>query len=232
MNQPHRKGADPAINKTLSLPPDYVRRTDPKPMGYESPTAPTIYQPYVYEVAMGVAYSRGADYLLDVGCGLARKSVGWGGTLVGVDCRAQIQQCEKEWGASHPQHWWVSDNLESPSSRRWLTSEVKASKVFVVCADVIEHLVHPERLVHDLLKWLPFIAGLVISTPDRGMLSPATRLGPPANKHHVQEWSHAGLIQFLRSVNPNFKVSLAAHTLASTARNARHNCLMLMLENQ
>jgi SAM-dependent methyltransferase len=69
----------------------------------------------------------------------------------------------------------------------------------VICADVIEHVTDPIQLMNFILsvsrKWI------VLSTPDRNLVysrfSPH-RLGPPANRTHIREWSFEEFGLFVR----------------------------------
>lgn len=81
------------------------------------------------------------------------------------------------------------------------------SRDLVICADVIEHLPHPERLLAAIRRFAGAHTRLVISTPDRDTL-----VGPKANRpsvpEHVREWSTTELARLL--VDAGFIV-LAQH---------------------
>ena len=59
----------------------------------------------------------------------------------------------------------------------------------VICADVVEHLLHPDRLLENLREILASVEALVISTPDRDLTSGPQHAGPPADDSRVREWS-------------------------------------------
>ena len=59
----------------------------------------------------------------------------------------------------------------------------------MVCANVIERLLHPERLLENLREILPSIEALVISTPDRDLSSGPDDFGPPVDRSRVREWN-------------------------------------------
>ena len=71
----------------------------------------------------------------------------------------------------------------------------------LVCGDVIEHLVRPERLLHGLRLALDHGAHAVfLTTPDRELISGVGHLGPPENPAHVREWRSSELAEFMASV--------------------------------
>ena len=79
----------------------------------------------------------------------------------------------------------------------------------VICADVIEHVDDPHRLLAFLRSMIGPTGHAVISTPDRGRLEKATALGPPPNRRHIREWNAE-----------EFKLLLSSHGLEVV--QARH----------
>lgn len=96
---------------------------------------------------------------------------------------------------THPDRRWEAIDLD-----RWVSYEVDV----VICADVIEHVIDPQRLL-DFIDECRF-RHLVISTPARDLLYRpwAPRYwGPPRNRTHQREWTRR---EFRAFVGETFKV--------------------------
>ena len=113
---------------------------------------------------------------------------------------------------------WLAIDLETTE-----TLPVPAGSV-VVCSDVIEHLIHPERLVRLLGSCLDDAALVVISTPDRIRTRGGRHFGPSPNRGHVQEWSLRELVAFLTAEGLN--VRHADHTRSNDHQDALATCLV------
>ncbi len=69
----------------------------------------------------------------------------------------------------------------------------------VVCSGVIEHLQDPVPLIatlYDLLRDAPIA---IVTTPERDLVRGFDDFGPPADRHHVREWSLSEFETLLRS---------------------------------
>jgi len=126
------------------------------------------YQAEVYDTA-----KRFGNSAIDIGCGSAFKLVTRFRRTVGIELEPMLRILREKY-----------------CSRRWVSWEEARRGVghysVAICADVIEHVMDPVRLLRDIseLGW----DRLVISTPAR----PQTDMGPPRNPHHVREWSRFG----------------------------------------
>lgn len=172
------------------------------PAGYRENAAPcysdddldgVVFQPDVYRLAERLAVLTGADGLLDVGCGRAGKLAeihdrhpGW--IIEGLDLRGpNLDHCR----SVYPWGDWTPVDLEH-------APDLFAPSRVIVCADVIEHLVHPLDLLSSLRAALDDGAcAVVLSTPDRLATRGPADLGPPANRAHVREWSFAEFVELL-----------------------------------
>lgn len=159
------------------LPRDYVSRTAP---AYYDDDTEAVWQPDLYsEVA---ADPRCTTTILDLGCGNGDKLVALDErfALVGVDCGANIQRAIRQ-----PRGSWNALDLEAA-----FPDIDGVAETTIICADVVEHLRDPRRLLYGLSQ--AHRAGcplIVISTPDRVALYGAGHLGPPPNKCHAREWA-------------------------------------------
>lgn len=153
-----------------------------------APGGPT-WQPDVIPLAAELADQRGARRLIDVGCSTAAKLLPFADRfdLIGLDLPDQLPDDDRG--------TWIGADLEAPGPLP-LTPGQLAGAV-LVCADVIEHLEHPEHLARALAEACRHAAGLVLSTPDRDRLYGPGHLGPPRNPCHAREWTADELVGFL-----------------------------------
>jgi SAM-dependent methyltransferase len=174
------------------LPTDYQARLKPEYFadeGYEG-----VWQPDVYPEAASLGKRLGARTIIDIGCGFADKLVALHPEfeIVGIDYGSNIDVCRQRYGFGR----WLEIDLDHED----LPDVLDFKDALLVCADVIEHVVHPERLLEFLSKALSSGGvGLVLSTPDRELASGAGHLGPPVNPSHVREWKSRELEAFLAS---------------------------------
>jgi len=175
------------------LPPGYRARLEPSYLvdtGYEE-----VWQPDVYPEAASLARRLGTRTIIDVGCGQADKLVALRPEfeIVGIDYGPNIEFCRERYGFGR----WLEVDLDHDES----LGVHDFGSALLVCADVIEHLVHPERLVGFLWQALDSGAdALMLSTPDRELTWGGDNLGPPPNPCHVREWTSGELERFLLSM--------------------------------
>jgi hypothetical protein len=171
--------------ETYFVKPGYRSRDVPEPsLGGGSETT---YQPDVYAFAAVAARSIGATTLIDVGCGRARKLVTSAGTLdtIGIDFDRNIEYCRLQ----YPTRTWRDCDLARP--HRLPVSSGDLERSVVICADVIEHLVHPEHLLASLREAMRSTPLAIVSTPERDLTRGIGDFGPPDNPCHVREWNLA-----------------------------------------
>lgn len=162
--------------------------------GYRSRAAPAYdgdaargvtWQPDVYELAGNIARSLGSRRIVDIGCGRGAKLVAHHPEfdVIGLDFFSNIAHCR----ASYPFAAWIEHDLERQIPLPITPSD--SEDAVIVCADVVEHLINPEHLLAGLFQKLEFAGAILISTPERELLSGVRSLGPPRNVCHVREWS-------------------------------------------
>jgi SAM-dependent methyltransferase len=162
----------------------------------DEPPLGILYQPDVYRVARRLAERSGATRVIDVGCGAGDKLAALHPQfqIIGVDIGENLERCR----ARHPEGRWVAHDLESGDPLPLTAAEIAGS--VVVCADVIEHLLHPDRTLAALRAAIESAKAVVLSTPDRERLSGGSPTGPPQNPSHVREWTRDELAAFLKDM--------------------------------
>ncbi len=168
------------------------------------------YQAGVYDLAQALLPDGSDVCLIDVGCGpgvklsrIAQKRPA--ARIVGIDRSSTATYCREK----HRFGEWVAADLNDPTSAGELRGDV------VVCADVIEHLEHPERLLQFLRQVTKPQGCIVISTPERKLMhGPECRTSP--NPEHVREWTKSEFQAFVQS--QGFVVRSSAVQLPMRAR--------------
>lgn len=190
--------------KRLFLPDNYIERLEPKYFE-DSPDSLIIYQPQVYiDTVSRMQKEKRLPMLIDVGCGAAQKlltQVPPSIETVGIDYGANIEYLKKH----HPDQIWKDVDLE------YINYDVFTDKYLtdatVVCADVIEHLKFPERLLGTFVQWIQLVKEIVITTPDRVLTYGIEHQGPPPNPCHVREWSILEFQNLLESYKLHPRIS-------------------------
>jgi SAM-dependent methyltransferase len=165
------------------------------------------YQDPVYRYAARYARRNEVARVLDVGCGSGHKLARHFGrefpSVVGIDQPSAIAIARREF----PELTWEAGDFVDP--RTWVQLREMRPQL-VLCADVIEHLDEPRRLLEQLHELMDGHSVLVLSTPDRDRLGTGAA-GPPRNPRHVREWSMEGLLLLVEAVG--FEVVLRKHVL-------------------
>jgi SAM-dependent methyltransferase len=136
------------------------------------------WQREVYLEAADLMAQHGLSTVYDVGCGSAYKLINYLGKYdtIGFDVEETVAFLRK----TYPERKWMTE----------LVTEGINKADLVICADVIEHVLDPDSLLH-------FISEIgkqyvIFSTPDRNLLCSQNRtpfFGPPENPYHVREWT-------------------------------------------
>ena len=171
------------------LRPGYHARSAPQYFEDFTPAGePRVYQPDVYSLADALA-SAGSRRVVDIGCGKAGKlrRLAEHHDITGVDIGINIEFCRKE----HAFGRWIEHDIESPDPLP--LHDVDLNHVIVICADVIEHVVDPYRLLGKLKTCTDRGALVLLSTPERDLVRGHADPGPPQNPAHVREWAIAEL---------------------------------------
>ncbi len=136
------------------------------------------YQDLIYEKAYQFFRGKDLGTVLDLGCGSAYKLFKYFGNenMAGIDLQETIDFLSEK----YPDNNWILSDFDNPP---------KGQYDMIICADMIEHVMHPDQ-VFEFINKLDF-QYLVLSTPDRNRITDYEKflLGPPRNECHVREWS-------------------------------------------
>jgi SAM-dependent methyltransferase len=134
-------------------------------------------------IAAAIMAANGFAKLHDYGCGSGFKTV----TMLGQYDTIGFETPEiAEWlKGQFPDKLWL------PIDDDAIAIGADAPAPLTVCADVIEHVLDPDKLVEHLKAITAPDGVILISTPDRDLFAweRALRFGPPVNQSHVREWT-------------------------------------------
>ena len=153
-----------------------------------------LWQHAVYQYATTLIEKRNVKTLMDVGCGPAKKLELFASRfpslrIIGIDQKHPIEFCKN----NHPFGEWYVDDFENPSG------ELKDTKAdLIICADVIEHIVEPEKLLAYIKMRLAQGGAVVLSTPDRDKLYGENCM-KSGNPDHIREWNFKEFAQFIKN---------------------------------
>lgn len=171
----------------------YAARHDPA-YDIRSPDDDIVWQPDVYPEAARIAKSLGASCIVDIGSGDGAKLAALHPRfdLIGLDLPGpNLDHCR----AAYPYVEWLVHDAEGLEALP-VPDQVLARSV-VVCCDVIEHLLRPDRLLRTLRGVLDVAPAITLSTPARDLTWGDEHLGPPPNPSHVREWATEELAALL-----------------------------------
>ncbi|MFL9924130.1 methyltransferase domain-containing protein [Herbaspirillum lusitanum] len=174
--------------------PGYRARTKPEYYADVSDDG-AVWQPDVYPLAATLARQYECKYIIDIGCGRARKLAPLYPEfqIIGLDFGSNLLHCRQE----YPFGNWIEVDLEA-GSKVELPVEILQSAV-IINSDVIEHLVDPTRLMDLIRSFLIHAKVALLSTPERDLERGFNDLGPPANPSHMREWNLSELETLLTS---------------------------------
>ena len=196
----------------FSIDPKYIHREKAE---YATDNFSTIvFQPKVYSLAHELMSYLALNTLIDIGCGSGDKLgpfIASGFNIVPVDKGPNVDLFKKRHGFS-PIQFDLEDSRGLDTAIGGLMSKIEGAKPIMVCADVIEHMVHPDHLLSQIRRAMSVhgISLLLISTPDREGLSNLS--GPPTNKSHVREWTmdefHSFCSQYFKVLNVSYTTTV------------------------
>lgn len=187
----------------LCLPAKYVEQPRESFKQYSDFASDGLWQQAAYDHAVRRCKELGLRSIADFGCGSAVKMMPlmrrFDVTL--VDLSSTIEPLR------HMEHkaTLVEHDFEHPDELR-MPSHPQA----VFCMDVIEHLRDPSHLLAEIRRYLQISAARAfISSPCRLHGVGFAKLGPPANRGHIREWTCKEFDELLRDAR--FEVIEATH---------------------
>lgn len=191
------------------------------------PNQNVTHQPHVYEFAGYLAERFGCDYIIDLGCGQAKKlaTLHPKFNIIGVDLQEHIQYCKATYSFGN----WLIWNFDEPNQQIPIEIDI-LQRSLVVCADVIEHLLHPEYLLEGFSYLLKHVAAAVLSTPDRDLVHGYEHMGPPKNPAHIREWNLRELCTFVKSFG--IPVEFSGYTYNNDVDWLKNTSLLVLANHQ
>lgn len=167
---------------------------NPRPRPYKDTIENSVrYQADVYRRAGELARVPRVRSVVDIGCGLATKLIEQVAPhcaeVTGVDLDDIVAICRQR----YPTGRWIAGDVEDPAFA------LAGSYDLIICADVIEHLRDPDRVLDVIRAASHAETEVVISTPDRDRRRGPNDIGPPGNWSHVREWNAAEFREYLQS---------------------------------
>lgn len=146
-------------------------------------------QYHVYEFAQKIVKENHIKNVIDIGCGLATKLMKlifpFCQDITGIDLEEAISYCKNKNNAGN----FIVDNLENPVTNPGVFD-------LVICADVIEHLLNPDKLLEFIKKVSHKDNFIILSTPERDILRGKDCMA--SNKpEHIREWNQEEFFAYL-----------------------------------
>ncbi len=184
-----------------ALPVEY--RTNLIPASYAADGSELRNQFAVYSHAKELFNIGDFSRVVDIGCSTGAKLIHFwpNDETIGIDWGSNLDQARR----TAPKRTWLPYDLEQPGLAQAISDW---NQSLVICADVIEHLQHPEHLLESLQQAVAQGAVCVLSTPDRDLCRGLEDRGPPANPCHVREWRLGELFTLVSAYCPIRHVQL------------------------
>ena len=174
--------------------PGYQARTQPE---YHTDVHDdgVIWQPEVHSLAAILAHQYECRYIIDIGCGRARKLAALHPEfeIIGLDFGSNLEYCR----AQYPFGKWIDVDPEQDMGVE-IPPEILRNAV-IISSGMIERLVDPTKLMQTIHSYLVHAKVALVATPERDLERGPHDMGPPANTAHVREWNLAELETLLSS---------------------------------
>jgi Glycosyl transferase family 2 len=183
---PAPRSADARNGNDYRIKPGYTSREAPEYfVDLAEERTGVLYQPDVYARAVEVATRVGATWIIDLGAGNGDKlaAIPPSFEILGLDYGPNVELARRR----HPDGIWREHNFDRPGELPLTPDQLRRS--IVVCANVIEQLIHPEHLLGNLREILRSARAIVISTPERDLTHGPDHVGPPTDRTRVREWN-------------------------------------------
>jgi 2-polyprenyl-3-methyl-5-hydroxy-6-metoxy-1,4-benzoquinol methylase len=164
---------------------------------YKYTNIPLYVQYYVYKFCRKLIKKKNLKSILDIGCRDGRKLMKLiyplSDDVYGIDnVKYFIDFCRKYYNSNR----FFVDDIENPSLN------LKKKFDLIICSDVIEHLLNPDKLLLYIKKYCHSNTYIVISTPERDLVRGFNCNSPP-KEGHIREWNSNEFIKYLKHHNFN-----------------------------
>jgi len=181
-----------------------------------------VHQPEAYAFATHLARQFACKYIIDVGCGQARKLAELQAEfeIIGIDYGENIAYCRRHYNFGQ----WIDFDLEDEHPLPIADDIIKQS--IVICADVIEHMHNPDCLLFHIKKLVEKAKAGILTSPDRDALRGVDDMGPPGNPHHVREWNLDELRRYVEAAG--IHVHFAGHTINNDLAQQKTTSILVL----
>lgn len=211
---------DTAVENKFYIKKGYISREETCYfLDTDQPNNREIWQPQIYKIAEYIAKQLNKKYIIDIGCGNAKKLVDLypNFDIIGIDFGENLKTCKEKYSFGT----WIEHDLETNQPLNIPENTLNSS--VIICADVIEHLINPGYLLWKLKLLLDQSSLCIISTPERDLERGYNDLGPPLNLHHVREWNMQEFISLIKS----FEFNLLFNGLTISENIGKHKKTIL-----
>lgn len=159
------------------------------------------YQYSVYKYCKKLIKRKKLKSVLDIGCGTATKLMKLiypeCKDICGIDRKPIIHACKEKYNLDI----FFVDDIEN--------SKFILKKQFdlIICADVIEHLLDPDKLLSYIKNYCHTDTYIIFSTPERDILRGKECNSAPLKSskyEHIREWNSSEFVNYLN--HNNFKI--------------------------
>jgi len=142
------------------------------------------WQEKIYDLAYFLGKRFGKKYIIDIGAGNGQKLRPFVNDfkITAIDFGANLDLLRE----SIPNQEIIRFDLEKGLPE---FDQKILKNAIIICADVLEHIKDPHKLLKQLAKLSHTCAFLLISTPDRDKYRGKDHNGPSPNPAHIREWS-------------------------------------------
>jgi len=186
---------------------------------FPSAEAAATCQVSVYMFVRDLIVAHGLRNLLDIGCGTGVKLreiiYPVCQDITGIDTEHSIAMCRQQVSFGR----WLADDIED--------SKLNLERTFdaIISADVIEHLADPDHLLAYIKRFADERTWIVISTPERDLVSGKRHHGPPPNTAHVREWNTSEFHRYIQAGG----FEILDHFLTAAEKNAADKTSQVVL---
>ncbi|MFX1375569.1 MAG: class I SAM-dependent methyltransferase [Promethearchaeota archaeon] len=176
-----------------------------------------------YKFCKKLVKKKKINNILDIGCGPASKLMKLiypiCKEIYGIDQKRIINYCKKGYKLNN----FFVDDIENP------TFPLKKKFDLVICADVIEHLLNPDKLISYIKNYTNQDSYIVLSTPERDLLRGKDCQFSP-KKEHVREWNTIEFIRYLKYNNLQINMHKIVNSYKKIKINLRYSIKKIKID--